>query len=136
MDITERNKIFGKRAMEAATILCGSGQCIACYECGHCNHSNVTGLPPVGEQTVCPLSKYEVVPDTRSFAEKLKAGDNDSLDINGLFSICACCSHCDDVKVDGNEYTLDRSEGSYYAYCMDCPVAMAWDNLQEGMAEA
>ena len=55
-----------------AQLICGRGQCYCAYDCGHSNKPSKDKLGPfIGTETVCPLAKFHVTPDTRPWYELL-----------------------------------------------------------------
>lgn len=137
LDMQKRISIFEEDAKKAAKDVCGNGLCCCSFNCGHTNKSGFM-LPNIGENTTCPLEKYNIVPDTRTFAEKLKAGDkilSPEKQIEQMFAICACCEYVDVVE-NGEYFEIERSEQVYHAYCLDCPVQKTTEAIEENMAEA
>lgn len=133
----ETEKIFLEAAKEEAKRVCGNGRCIACFKCGHENKDEYT-IPKFGKGEQCPLEKYGVEPDGRSFAERLKDGEKvltPQEELNNLSYICACCEHSQVVTPNG-DYELDISDDDFAAYCLDCPVHQAIEGIEENMAEA
>jgi hypothetical protein len=115
----------------AATKVCGYGECICGYN--GCNHSNrMSSLPTIGNDTCCPMEKYNITP------QKNRLISMDSiLDDTDLFLLCANCDYAKVVETNnGEELELERTDEEYQAHCMDCPVQMCRDNMVETMAEA
>lgn len=140
LTMEERQELFVEEAKENAKEICGSGTCMACFKCGHTNKASNNGMyemPRHGKGETCPLEKYNVTPDTRSFAEKLMAGAVKCLEPADISSICACCEHAD-VTIDdeGNCYNIQKTDDAYYNYCMDCPANSYMEGIMEGIAEA
>lgn len=130
-------KLFAENAKNAAKAVCGQGECIACYNCGHKNKTKGV-MPKLGTAEKCPLEAYNVIPDTRTFIEKLKAGDlcrNTEENLEGLFALCACCEHAEVIEKESS-YELSIDDRAYMLNCIDCPVRMARDDIQENMTEA
>ena len=124
----ECTSIFGEEAKKVAQIVCGQGQCM----CGYykCGHSNCLPLDfRIGNDTVCPLAKYEAKVDTTPWWEHM--GDQVTLD--GLFAICACCDYAT-TKQDVEGMVVHYND--LHNHCLDCPVHMARENLMESIAEA
>ena len=133
----ETLEVFGKDAEVAAKRLCGCDQCFGNYDCGHPNNvSKNIRMSKLSEDTVCPLAHYNAEVDTRSFAERLMAGEK-PLEDSDIFAICACCEYSNGAKEIGEELVeLDLTEESYMKHCLDCPVHMAFECMQENRAEA
>lgn len=128
--------LFSEKAKRGAMIVCGEGQCFGCFDCGHLNKADQP-VARVGKGNVCPVAGYNVQPDNRSFIEKLNAGEgyDPEKDSECLFAVCACCEHAT-VTENGGRYTLHRSSDDYRNYCLDCPVNMCMESMQETTAEA
>ena len=137
MQKNEVFKVFGETAEKAAKQVCGRGECFCAYECGHSNKAGngKSCVPTVGEDTVCPIAKYNVTPDTRTFEERLATHEQD-VDMNGLFALCACCEHSDGAEKVRDCYVLNRTTECYMNHCLDCPVNMTRECMEEGCAEA
>lgn len=133
----EIQELFGETARKTANQVCGQGQCLGCFNCGHTNKADYL-MNKHSNGTQCPLEKYNVKPDTRTFKELLESEEynpNIENQMENMFSVCACCEHSNVIEKDGY-YELDRTEEDYCEYCLDCPINMALETLQEGMAEA
>ncbi len=135
MEKKEIIKVFEKDAENAAKKICGCGECFGDYDCGHPNKAKAV-IPKLTKDTECPLAKYHIKPDGRTFYEKLKAGEAEPLDEDDLFAICACCEYTDGVTENGGSYELNRTEETFYKHCMDCPAHMAYEGIVETKAEA
>lgn len=137
LDKTEIDELFADIANDEAKRVCGQGQCYACFNCGHTNKVSYQ-MKQLGKGDKCPIESYGVEPDTRSFAERLEAGEtflSGEDEIERLFAICARCEHADVVE-NGDNYELELSDETYADYCRDCPVAKAREGIEENMAEA
>lgn len=131
----EAVEIFQEEAEAVAKHICGSERCICAYSCGHSNKKSV-GLSIYGSNETCPLAKYNIEPDTRTFREKVEAGENPIIDLQDCIKVCACCEYSDVIEEGGDSYTIERSEKTMAAFCIDCPVNATMENIQECMAEA
>lgn len=130
------NHTFGKDAAKVAKIVCGQGDCFACYNCGHENKASYT-IPQLGQNTVCPIAEYNVKPDTRTFAERLMAGENDMITEDEFFAVCACCKFSGGVtKKQTGGFILNTSDEIYMNYCADCPVNQMEETIAENIAES
>ncbi len=129
-------QIFSENAKEEATRVCGLGQCYSCYDCGHTNKV-ARPFDKYGTGETCPLEKYLIEPDTRTFKERLEAGEwlSPEKELEYLFALCACCEHADVIEKDGY-YELSRADETYDNYCIDCPTNQAREGIEECMAEA
>lgn len=125
------NKEFALEARAGAEKLCVSGQCCAPYDC-ETLHSGGR-LRKVGSGTTCPLEKYHVTVknDTRPWWER--PASETTVTRDEIFALCYCCEHADTNEKNGM-LTLTRRD--LMAYCCDCPVKLAEDNLTEAEAEA
>lgn len=130
-------ELFEERTQEEAKRICGIGQCTSCYTCDHANKQPAM-FKPFGKSDKCPLSSYNVTPDTRTYKERLEAGEafiSPQEELEATFAVCACCKHAGVVEKD-NCYELSRIEESYNDFCLDCPVHLIQEGIQEVMAEA
>lgn len=110
-----------------AQLICGRGQCYCAYDCGHSNKPSKDKLGPfIGTETVCPLAKFHVTPDTRPWYELL---GEPSLTQQDCWNFCAQCDHAS-VSEDGTVTLKD-----FETACLDCPVKAVLDNIQECEAE-
>lgn len=123
------NKIISEQLLAAASKVCTSG-CIACFECGK-SKSSFSHLSPFGTNKICPLGKYDVKHDDspKDFIESLR----NNPDLDDLFVLCKHCEHRDQPKDEDDELSL---ESCFETYCMDCPVQMCRETIQECAAEA
>lgn len=117
-------------ANKIAAIICGRGECVCGYDCGHANkvpHS----IPLIGTNPTCPLARFHVEPDTRSFWERVSAGDTVSVTFNDCWTFCA--EHCEhaEVRADGDIVLKD-----FETVCIDCPVHQAREAISESEAES
>ena len=119
-------------AQEFAKVVCGRGQCVCAYDCGHANKSKLAqGLHLLGKETTCPLAKYNVIPDTRSFWERMMAGEAVKLSVNDCWQFCSkYCKHAE-TSEKGTVHLNDYEE-----VCVDCPVNMARESISLGDAES
>lgn len=140
LTMEERQELFAEEAKENAKEICGSGTCMACFKCGHTNKASNNGMhemPRYGKGETCPLEKYNVTPDTRSFAEKLMAGAVKNLEPADISLICACCEHAEvAINEDDDCYEIQKTEDAHHDYCMDCPANSCMETIMEGIAEA
>ena len=123
------NKIIQKQLIAAASKVCTSG-CIACFECGK-SKSSFNHLPPFGTNKICLLEKYGVEHDDspKDIIESLK----NNPDLDDLYILCKHCEHRDSSKDKDNELSI---ESCFETHCMDCPVQMCRETIQECTAEA
>lgn len=116
-----------KTPEQIAALVCGSGECFATYDCGHSNKAPAAAhLFLIGTGTVCPLAKYNVVPDTRPWYECM---GEPQLTLEDCWQFCAQCEH-GEVLEDGTIRLKD-----FDAICLDCPVKSAMDAISEAEAE-
>lgn len=121
-----------KTAQEFAKAVCGQGQCVCAYDCGHSNKPEfVQSLHLLGKETTCPLAKYNVIPDTRSFWERMMAGEAVKLSVDDCWQFCS--KHCEHAET--SEDGIVRLK-NYESVCIDCPVNMVRETLSENAAEA
>lgn len=118
-----------------AELICGSGQCICSYKCGHSNKAPIAEkLPLIGTNTVCPLARYNVEPDTRPwYSLSVEEMRDRQLTEDDCWRFCGSCPHSERVERDGEEYIHLKD---FETVCIDCPVKAVLDNISEGMAEA
>lgn len=118
-----------QQAIEAAKKVCTSG-CIACFECGK-SKSNFGSISRFGNNEICPLAKYDVEhkDDREGFLESLL----NNPDLDDLFILCKHCDHRDSSDDKENDISISSC---YETHCMDCPVQMCRENIQECAAEA
>lgn len=117
-------------AEKLAAVVCGRGECVCAYDCGHANKS--PHQPPlIGTNTTCPLARFHITPDTRSFWECVSAGDITKVTLRDLWDFCA--EHCEhaEVSADGTITLKD-----FDTVCIDCPIHCARETVSENEAEA
>lgn len=122
--------MFEKEAKSGAKKICGIGTCICAYPCGHQNRKE-RGLKLYGENQKCPLEKYNVIPDKRKFFDIPYKESNPSPD--ELFALCANCQFAE-VEEFTDHYEVNMK--SLEKYCIDCPVNLVRESMQELAAEA
>ena len=116
-------------AERTARSLCAMGGCFSGYNCGHADRKTPHPLPLMGADKECPIAKYNTEPPSAPT----------EIDENGLFAICACCPHTKGAKPDPKDnrrMIIDADDNLLTNHCIDCPVQMAWENMQEAKAEA
>lgn len=113
-------------AISGANKICGARQCICSFDCGHPNKVPAA-LRKIGTESVCPLAKYEVEPQSPSTAfEPLVTHDE-------IYALCRMCPH---AKVESEDDGLERlTRVDFYEACLDCPVKACEDAMQEAEAE-
>lgn len=118
-----------RTAKEFASAVCGNGPCVCGYDCGHSNKIESATLPLVGKETVCPLAKYHVKQDSRTFYERMRAGDVFEITEKDCWNFCA--KHCEhaEVSTTNGEATIHLKD--FDSACIDCPVQMARESLIE-----
>lgn len=131
----EVENYFGTDAKAAAKSICGCEECFSNYKCNHTNRHNMMVRKLTSDET-CPLEKYNITPDTRTFREKIEAGDLVQLNDYDLFAICACCEHIEGVKEVDGQFELVGYEKAFEEHCMDCPVHATRETMEELCAEA
>lgn len=136
LDKQERVALFQDDAKKVTKEICGNGLCYCNFDCGHSNKSEYM-IPNIGKNMTCPLAKYNVIPDTRTFAEKLKAGErlcSIEEQMEQMFAVCACCEHVDVVE-NGDYFEIAHSDEVYHNYCLDCPIQKTMEIFQENIVE-
>ena len=120
-----------KTAEQVAALICGRGQCVCAYNCGHSNKAPwAANGKLIGTETVCPLARYNVTPDTRPWFS-IPADERQQLTLNDCWDFCAeKCEHAV-VNPDGSIFFKD-----FEAACLDCPVKGVIDAITESNAEA
>lgn len=123
------NNSIKNELIAAARKVCDS-ECIACYECGKSKTIGRT-LPLIGKNTVCPLQKYNIEHNDgpKSFLERLQ---NDAT-LEDLDFLCEYCEHRDKSKDTPESFSIGNC---YMTHCLDCPVQMYRDGIEECAAEA
>lgn len=115
-----------------ASIICGCGQCLCAYDCGHRNKPDfVRELNLMGKETTCPLAKYHVKPDPRTFWERLESGDTTEVTVADCWNFCA--NHCEHAVTEANGTTR---LADYETVCIDCPVNMARESISLSESES
>ena len=108
MDKNETMELFADSAKETGEYICRQ-QCLR----KDCNG--------------CPIAQYK----TNNAA--IPNEPNEIME--GMFAVCAMCDHSGAVRKD-DCYELTRTDRTYESVCLDCPLQMARDALQENLAEA
>lgn len=124
---------FEKCALSGAQKICGPGGCLCGYPCSRPEHKEKSFKPLdlFGPSTVCPLEKYPVTHDTRHWTERTFDESNPTQD--EFFALCALCDNTGDVEIAGDEMTVTPID---FKRCMDCPVHIMRENIEENRAEA
>lgn len=121
---------------EAAMKFCRKG-CPANYKnCARCQEVQLAKVQMIGTNSVCPLAKY-AVPEQSEVSDFIKRLAS-LPDINDCDVLCMACEHCG-VEDRGEHFILSLGHGDldeYRNYCLDCPVGMAREHIQESSAEA
>lgn len=129
---TALKKLFSQAAASGAKKIC-NGSCISGIPC---NRPEMKASFPAPQRpfnpgnTNCPLSVYPVCKQTKPWYECRREELEPSQD--EIFSLCALCENSN-VTEDGDSYVLERVS---LKNCMDCPVKMCEENMQELAAEA
>lgn len=87
-------------------------------------------IPLVGKENICPLAKYNV-PQERNPKPWHEIGAAEVMSYGDSFALCACCEY---GKLSKDETEVTRM--GFCEVCIDCPVNMCEDNLEEAEAEA
>ena len=123
-----------EKAGKAARKICISG-CFAgytsCKKPQHVAKSNlVAPISLIGENTICPLQKYDV---PYSLPKPFWEGLESQPTLDDCFWICANCDH-GAVHQKEKDLVLDRP--GWDTICIDCPVELTRDSIEECLAEA
>ena len=108
-----------KALTKAASLVCSAENCICGYECG-CSKTEHS-LPMIGNETTCPLARYGM-PEKSYRPKDFVDGILHRPAVKDLRKLCSVCEH--------------RTAADYTAFCLDCPVQMAWEAITETEAEA
>ena len=115
--------LFVKKAAKAAALICRQG-CLGNFDsCSRC-----TGKSRIGIMESCPLEVYGVKPQTASLTGP-RASEED------CFFLCLACEHTKVVEDDSGFYIVNDDE-ICFEYCVDCPVEMRLQDIEENFAEA
>ena len=90
---------------EIAKRICSGSSCPNCFDCGIEKDYTV---PPIGDNTVCPIAKYNL-PKERFIPKDLIDRLANKVYLEDLDKVCKECEH-------------SYKEQCYEAYCLDCPV--------------
>ena len=125
-------KKYEEQAKAAAKKVCGIGECIAPYPCDHSNHV-CYGLSPITADVTCPMEKYQIAEkDERPWYEVPYS--EREVTQEDIFYLCANCKYAViEPMEDGYEQII---RVGFEEHCLDCPVKMIEDTIQEGAAEA
>lgn len=118
---------------EIAKKIC-TNHCIASFECGK-TKAAAGNLPLCGTNTVCPLQEYDVQHSNSMRLEKkdiLSWWQNEPT-LDELDTLCQYCTHRD--KSNDTDTTFS-TESCFVTHCIDCPVQMYRENIEEATAEA
>lgn len=128
----EIRQLYADEIKSGCRKLCGEGTCIAAFDCGHPKNKLIHPARLLSTNTVCPLAKYNTPPDEnvkpwyeRHVSETTVSGDE-------IFALCADCDNAE-VTEDGDMYVVTRKD---IHLCVDCPVKMTEECMQELAAEA
>ena len=123
---------YEDKAKAAAMKVCGMGECYAPYPCNHKNHA-CCGLSPITDDDTCPMEKYHVVEkDERPWYE-VPCSERE-VTTDDIFYLCANCDYAV-VESVGDGYEQITRVG-FKEHCLDCPVKLIEDSIQEDAAEA
>lgn len=129
-----KNKIH-ELAMNGATKLCNCEACFVPFPCErkkwHPRQGSISSLTPIGNDTECRLKAYPVKEDTNKKPWYERKRTEYEITYDELAAICAECSY---ARVAGKE--IIRSDQDYYNHCLDCPVQMTREAMDEASAEA
>ena len=128
----ESRQLYADEIKSGCRKLCGEGNCIAHFDCGHKKSTLVHPARPLGKSTVCPLAKYNTQPVENVKPWYERQVSEYTVTEDEIFALCADCDNAE-VTEDGDEYLLTRKE---IRLCMDCPVKMVEECMQEMAAEA
>ena len=107
-----------KKIADTVSLLCAncsSGYRNGCPR-GDWSKASVVEIPPVGTDKVCPIASMKA---TKRIEPILSEEDT--------WAICRKCQFTDDGEIAPDAYVM---------HCMDCPVEMAREGIQESAAEA
>lgn len=124
---------FEKYANSGAQKICGQGGCLCGYPCSRPEHKekNFKPLPLIGSSSECPLEKYPVIHDTRHWTERTREESTPTED--EFFALCARCNNTGDIELAGDSMTVRPID---FKKCIDCPVHMTRESIEEAAAEA
>lgn len=114
---------------EAAKKVC-TNHCISSFACGKTKIS-AGHLPLCGTNKVCPLQEYNV--QHREGKEDMMRHIMCGPTMEDLDLLCENCKHRDKYKDTRNTFSLDSC---FETHCIDCPVQMDREGIEETIAEA
>lgn len=120
-----------REAASAAKKICGCGECLCAYQCNHENHSDHP-VSAIGKDTTCPLAKYNITPEPKSLGPAWLRKSRSELEPS-YAELAAVCAKCEFSKMKNGEVLRDDC---FYDHCLDCPVYMTEESMQETAAEA
>ena len=120
-------KVLEEEALKIAGNIC-CNDCIANFQ--SCKFSSGQGLPRVGVGATCPLEKYKVVEPAKASAFVQK-----KVTVDDCYTVCANCEHATVTKQKKGFFAVDIKD-AFESFCLDCPVQMLRDCIQENEAEA
>lgn len=116
--------MYRKEAAESAKKLCNPS-CICRAGCGR-EKKGEGSLPLLDPGFICPLEKYGITDRTPPVFPRARVTEED------VFYLCADCGN-GKVEHTRNGEAVTAADGRK---CLDCPVNMAWEAMQEFRAEA
>lgn len=114
---------------KAAAKICDPG-CIACFDCGK-NKERAVNLPLCGTNTVCPLQRYDI-DHSKAPADMLARLMNEPT-LEDCSLLCQFCEHRNASNDTEDSISL---ESCFATHCIDCPVEMCREGIEELAAEA
>ena len=127
-----RRQLYADEIKSGCRKLCGEGNCIAHFDCGHKKSTLVHPARPLGNSTVCPLAKYNTPPVENVKPWYERHVSEYTVTEDEIFALCADCDNAE-VTEDGDMYVVNRKD---IHQCVDCPVKMTEECMQELAAEA
>ena len=126
--------VFFKDAQRCAEKICVDS--CPCYYDSCVRKNRTRRLPRYGISAKCPIAKYEVNPEsteTEDSPYKTYPGKEFSVTKDELFAVCALCDRAA-LKETKRRFELEVDD-CYADFCIDCPVCLVRDNMDESVAE-
>jgi 5-methylcytosine-specific restriction endonuclease McrA len=113
-------------AKETAERICYGEDCFRCYDCGI---KKKYTIPPLTENKICPIAKYNLPENKFNPKDVMDAWAN-QVELEDLYIVCSECEH---AEFDG---TFVHRDKCYETHCLDCPVHSCEEGILELEAEA